>query len=539
MFAANLTKTLLFTFLFCPLVCLSQVPCGTVFTGIDACSAEPLSVGTDCASSQEEFRINACGNFVDPGTSCGSDFGTNEVWGRFITTTADTYTITWTPTNNRNLVLHLYTSPNPCDFAPTFTEVACANNNGTGIGAAGEETISVSLAAGTTYYVMGECLNSTGVGAGTSICVYSSTATPPVTASDCSDAVNVCTNLNFQIDPSGSGSIVEFDEFSFPTSNPQTNPNPLPGNLGCLQSGELNSTWLIVNISGGGDLEFSLGQEDLINMYCYDWTMWSYDVAACGDIPADAKVPISCNWNGSCESFTGMANPLPPSGNHDNFEHPLSVNLGDRYLLCFSNFSSALTTVPLSFFGSASVSCTPLPMVLSKFEGEPISMGNRLKWETTTEAHNDFFTLEREENGEWLPVVFVNGAGNSVQVQKYETIDYNPVPGVNLYRLKQTDFDGSYTYSDVIAIDNTGEQPLIYDFYASSSGINFKASDHLFDPIHIRLFSVSGQLVQQLEVQEGGKHQVELSDVQEGIYFVEFHSNGKSETFKVIITEHL
>ncbi|MEZ4980275.1 MAG: hypothetical protein R2769_01550 [Saprospiraceae bacterium] len=44
------------------------------------------------------------------------------------------------------------------------------------------------------------------------------------------------------------------------------------------------------------------------------------------------------------------------------------------------------------------------------------------------------------------------GAGNS-QVQKnYQFIDENPEKGLNYYRLKQMDFDGSFEYSDVVSV---------------------------------------------------------------------------------------
>ena len=89
--------------------------------------------------------------------------------------------------------------------------------------------------------------------------------TQSVTASDCADAVDVCTDLNFIINPNGYGLI---DEIPAPGSlgNPLYNPgvNNMPGswgnsNEGCLKSLETNSTWMIINISGTGDLEFIFG----------------------------------------------------------------------------------------------------------------------------------------------------------------------------------------------------------------------------------------------------------------------------------------
>ena len=176
------------------------------------------------------------------------------------------------------------------------------------------------------------------------------------TAGDCSDAINICTNSSFSVDPSGYGAIDELAGNS--VSNPLTNPNLTPGNSGCLLSGEKNSTWMIINIASTGTLEFSLGAPNNITANCYDWILWSYDASACSDIVNNIRAPLSCNWNGTCNSFSGMASIVPPGGYANNFETPLNVICGEQYLICFSNWSSALTTVPFNFTGSASVSCT-------------------------------------------------------------------------------------------------------------------------------------------------------------------------------------
>ena len=168
---------------------------------------------------------------------------------------------------------------------------------------------------------------------------------------DCSGAVNICTNASFQVSPNGFGAI---DELNGNVSNPST--NPASGNSGCLLSGELNSTWMIINIASSGTLEFSFGQDNSIG--CLDWIMWPYNATACADIFNNTLAPIRCNWNGMCEGFSGVATPLPVGGEASNFEPELNVLAGEQYLVCLSNFSSQTTTVPLDFFGTASVSCT-------------------------------------------------------------------------------------------------------------------------------------------------------------------------------------
>ncbi|MFN5635188.1 MAG: CUB domain-containing protein, partial [Flavobacteriia bacterium] len=194
------------------------------------------------------------------------------------------------------------------------------------------------------------------------ICAPCGTPPPPppgpVIASDCSGAVNICTNATFQIDPSGSGNVVEFTTGSI--ANPST--NVASANLGCLLSGELNSTWMIVNVATTGTLEFSFGAVG--GTGCLDWIMWPYaGPATCTQIINNTLAPVRCNWNGFCETFTGLATPVPGLGDPTNFEPELNVICGQRYLICLSNYSSQTTSLPLNFFGTASISCTTVTPV--------------------------------------------------------------------------------------------------------------------------------------------------------------------------------
>ncbi|MCX7745097.1 MAG: hypothetical protein N2167_11085, partial [Flavobacteriales bacterium] len=193
------------------------------------------------------------------------------------------------------------------------------------------------------YLLFGLCITFTNTGY-----VFSQ----PVTAGDCNQAVNICTNASFSIDPNGYGNIQEFGIGT--TTNPST--NPASSNSGCLLSGELNSTWMIINVATSGTLEFSFGANG--GSYCYDWIMWPYNSNTCSAIQSNLLPPIRCNWNYPCESFTGIANTLPPGGEPGNFEPALNVTCGQQFIICFSNYSSAVTSVPLNFFGTAQVSCT-------------------------------------------------------------------------------------------------------------------------------------------------------------------------------------
>jgi hypothetical protein len=97
----------------------------------------------------------------------------------------------------------------------------------------------------------------------------------------------------------------------------------------------------------------------------------------------------------------------------------------------------------------------PLPIELLFFNGVEEDEGNRLSWSTATEYNNELFTIEKSTDGiVWEAVAIVPGAGNSSNQRSYTASDYRVEKAINYYRLKQTDYDGRFEYSDIISIDN-------------------------------------------------------------------------------------
>lgn len=120
----------------------------------------------------------------------------------------------------------------------------------------------------------------------------------------------------------------------------------------------------------------------------------------------------------------------------------------------------------------------PLPIDLLSFNAELNAGVVDLTWATATEINNDYFTIEKTRNGkEFEEVVIVKGSGNITSLKEYNAIDKNPYQGISYYRLKQTDFDGRYTYSGMVAIDNTkGKEVEFIVFPNPSDGQNINVS---------------------------------------------------------------
>lgn len=94
----------------------------------------------------------------------------------------------------------------------------------------------------------------------------------------------------------------------------------------------------------------------------------------------------------------------------------------------------------------------PLPITLAYFRVASASAREvNLEWATLSEKDNKMFTVERSADGQtFTELLQVSGKGNSEQLVRYQATDFYPLEGRNYYRLRQTDTDGSYSYSSIV-----------------------------------------------------------------------------------------
>ena len=127
---------------------------------------------------------------------------------------------------------------------------------------------------------------------------------------------------------------------------------------------------------------------------------------------------------------------------------------------------SALTDNTRFTIASADTEQTPLPVVLVSFDVKPTSDNKvMLNWVTTSETDNSHFTIERSKYGNsFEAIAYVDGAGSVEEVRRYQFEDPFPFNGNNYYRLKQTDFNGQFTYSEVekVIIENNSFNVTFY-----------------------------------------------------------------------------
>lgn len=146
----------------------------------------------------------------------------------------------------------------------------------------------------------------------------------------------------------------------------------------------------------------------------------------------------------------------------------------------------------------------PLPIELIAFDAALHNKVVDLKWTTASEKENDYFTLERTRDfNEIVPVGMVDGAGNSSVVLNYSFVDEKPFAGRSYYRLKQTDFNGEFTYSDWKTVNTStagGLQSVqLYPVPSNGTDLNLKVANSLTGTVQVSIYALNGSLVKYKE----------------------------------------
>lgn len=186
-----------------------------------------------------------------------------------------------------------------------------------------------------------------------------------------------------------------------------------------------------------------------------------------------------------------------------------------------------------------------LPVNLLSFTGENQELVNVLEWKTASEMNNDYFTLERSEDGiNFEPIGTIQGAGNSSQTLHYQFIDqletWNPEPATLYYRLKQTDYDGRYEYSNIIAVEmKQHENQLVNSIYPNPAQDYFTFTS-ASENISVTVINALGQPVLKKEFKNSSSNSentVQLNGLSKGIYQVLFTQGQLRQIHKLSVVK--
>ncbi len=137
-----------------------------------------------------------------------------------------------------------------------------------------------------------------------------------------------------------------------------------------------------------------------------------------------------------------------------------------------------------------------VPVRLIAFDAKTDGYKVVLSWKTVSELNNEQFTIERSSDAKnFETILYKKGAGNSSQLLTYISTDYSPLIGKSYYRLRQTDFNGKSSLSEVKAVNispKNQQLSLSPNPVLDRVTINLSSESNLFDYL---LTSAEGKII--------------------------------------------
>ena len=203
----------------------------------------------------------------------------------------------------------------------------------------------------------------------------------------------------------------------------------------------------------------------------------------------------------------------------------LSVAYTPPVFACPGDFSSIREYVTFSAAGGV-----VLPVTWANFDVESREKTVNLYWSTASETENDFFTVERSDDGENFRAIAEIAATNAIAGAAYEATDEAPLPGTSYYRIAQTDFTGAQSFSairevtrtaggDIVLYPNPVVNQLTINDTKAIAGTTYRIYDGLGREVRtVRMAGASGRLT------------VDLSELASGQYLLR-SENGSTQRF--------
>lgn len=171
--------------------------------------------------------------------------------------------------------------------------------------------------------------------------------------------------------------------------------------------------------------------------------------------------------------------------------------------------------------------CPVVPVELISFEAIRKTNEVDLNWSTASEINNDYFAILHSTNGEDFEMIDkIDGHGNSAEVIKYSFTHSIPKKGINYYKLRQVDFDGSYEYSSIETVRIKEINEISVYPNPVQNELTISLQEEAGQNLSINIFDISGRVVLDKVLSVGtNTFKIDLNELQKGNYLIRVEGN--------------
>ncbi|MDG1331335.1 MAG: DUF2341 domain-containing protein [Crocinitomicaceae bacterium] len=236
-------------------------------------------------------------------------------------------------------------------------------------------------------------------------------------------------------------------------------------------------------------------------------------------------------------TFNGNRNNRYYDGIYDEIRFSSAVLTSDWIGTEYTNQNNPSSFYVLTEEQLAGNLCLLLPVAFGTLSAQLTQERQvQLTWNTISEINNDYFEVLRSENDlDWEIIDIVDGAGNSLEEQHYQSLDISPGwdAGINYYRIRQVDFNGAYKYSPTrsVHLQSTSEV-LIYPNPAKDV-LYIEGATHNLSSEIIVTNELGQSMIGKISFIQVSKHQIQLdlSNLSTGMYLIQVNGT-QSRIFK-------
>jgi hypothetical protein len=181
-----------------------------------------------------------------------------------------------------------------------------------------------------------------------------------------------------------------------------------------------------------------------------------------------------------------------------------------------------------------------LPVEWLYFNGVNEGSINKLFWATATEEDTDKFEIQRSIDGvNFEKIGTVKATGSSNEAVQYHFDDLNPITGLNYYRIRLINLDGTEDFTNIIALELLKKEQN-FSFFPNPAEdlLNYQFETNLVEDVNIEIIDVLGRtLISKTFKTSTGNNilPIQLGDLLPGAYTIKvMHSNGVSNSTKFI-----
>jgi photosystem II stability/assembly factor-like uncharacterized protein len=177
-----------------------------------------------------------------------------------------------------------------------------------------------------------------------------------------------------------------------------------------------------------------------------------------------------------------------------------------------------------------------IPVELITFKGAAYTEGSLLTWQTAQEIRFHHFDIERSSDTKaWQPLkqVAAKGSANS-----YQVVDEKPFTGINYYRLKMVDNDGSFRYSETVAVEWGKAVSTKWALFPNpvKDKLFLSGNENAAGEGMVQIVDISGKVMLQTTVQQA-RNGLTINQLASGTYFLEVLSSAMKERLSFVVIE--